>query len=76
MINISGPISPVFKYIFVFKYIVYFISNKEEDGKTIRVSLINLIKYYITHDITADECSQLIAFLIVVKEEVLVSSSH
>ncbi|ESO94157.1 hypothetical protein LOTGIDRAFT_232423 [Lottia gigantea] len=56
---------------YILDVIKTYYNNKEEDGKTIRVSLINLIKYYITHDITGDECSQLIAFLITVKEEVL-----
>ncbi|XP_055956982.1 neurobeachin-like protein 1 [Patella vulgata] len=44
----------------------------EEDGKTIRVSLLTLVKYYITHDIKQEECSQIIAFLLLVKEEELV----
>ena len=44
----------------------------EEDSKTIRVSLFNLIKYYIFRDIKADELNQIIGFLVVVKQQELV----
>ncbi|XP_025103761.1 neurobeachin-like protein 1 isoform X2 [Pomacea canaliculata] len=44
----------------------------EEDSKTIRVSLFNLIKYYIIRDITADELGQLLGFLLAVKTQDLV----
>lgn len=44
----------------------------EEDSKTIRVSLFNLIKYYIVRDIRADELSQIIGFLVVVKQQELI----
>ncbi|XP_067686159.1 neurobeachin-like protein 1 [Haliotis asinina] len=44
----------------------------EEDSKTIRVSLFNLIKFYIIKDITVEELAQMISFLTVVKEENLI----
>lgn len=47
----------------------------EEDSKTIRVSLFNLIKYYIIRDITADELGQLLGFLLAVKTQDLVIDS-
>ncbi|XP_067125871.1 neurobeachin-like protein 1 isoform X3 [Centruroides vittatus] len=40
-----------------------------EDIKTIRVSLLGLIKYYVTRDINIQDISALIGFLISVKEE-------
>ncbi|CAI9726854.1 1 isoform X1 [Octopus vulgaris] len=44
-------------------------SLTKEDTKTIRVSLLGLIKFYIAKDITFDELSQILAFLLNVKEE-------
>lgn len=40
-----------------------------EDVKTIRVSLLGLVKYYITRDINIQDISAIIGFLISVKEE-------
>ncbi|XP_012936084.1 neurobeachin-like protein 1 [Aplysia californica] len=42
-----------------------------EDSKMIRVSLLNLIKYYIIKDITSDELSQLTSFMLAVREPTL-----
>ncbi|KAK7507554.1 hypothetical protein BaRGS_00001489, partial [Batillaria attramentaria] len=55
----------------------YYSSSEEsgltdEDSKTIRVSLLNLIKYYIIKDITAEELGQLMGFLVVVKQQELI----
>ncbi|XP_076450797.1 neurobeachin-like protein 1 [Babylonia areolata] len=44
----------------------------EEDSKTIRVSLFNLIKYYIVRDIRAEELNQIVGFLVVVKQQELI----
>ncbi|XP_041374666.1 neurobeachin-like protein 1 [Gigantopelta aegis] len=41
----------------------------DEDRRTIRVSLVNLIKFYIVKDITIDELASIISFLTVVKQE-------
>lgn len=43
----------------------------KEDAKTIRGSLLGLIKFYILKDITFEEVSQIMAFVIAVKEETL-----
>ncbi|BFZ22107.1 hypothetical protein BsWGS_25146 [Bradybaena similaris] len=43
-------------------------SLTEEDSKTIRVSLLNLIKYYISSNIHADELNQIMAFILAVRE--------
>ncbi|OWF44124.1 neurobeachin-like protein 1 isoform X3 [Mizuhopecten yessoensis] len=42
------------------------------DAKTIRGSLLSLVKYYMIKDVTAEEVSSIICFLVTVKEEDLV----
>ena len=44
----------------------------EEDAKTIRVSLLNLVKFYIVKEITLEELNQLLHFMIACKEENMV----
>jgi uncharacterized protein YeeX (DUF496 family) len=44
----------------------------EEDARTIRVSLLSLVKYYIAKDITIDELSAILQFMMGCKEESLV----
>ncbi|KAK7111968.1 hypothetical protein V1264_011504 [Littorina saxatilis] len=44
----------------------------EEDSKTIRTSLFNLIKYYVIRDIKVEELGQIIGFLVVVKQQELI----
>ncbi|XP_060592045.1 neurobeachin-like protein 1, partial [Ruditapes philippinarum] len=44
----------------------------EEDARTIRVSLLSLIKYYIAKDITIDELSAILHFMMGCKEESLI----
>ncbi|GFO07271.1 neurobeachin-like protein 1, partial [Plakobranchus ocellatus] len=44
----------------------------EEDNKTIRVSLLNLIKFYIASNIHADELNQIMGFILSVKDSTLV----
>ncbi len=44
-----------------------------EDGKTIRVSLLGLVKYYVAKEITFEELNQLLGFIAAVHEENLVS---
>ncbi|KAK3582874.1 hypothetical protein CHS0354_012486 [Potamilus streckersoni] len=41
----------------------------EEDAKTIRVSLLNLIKYYVAKEITYDELNSMVSFIITVRQE-------
>lgn len=43
-----------------------------EDMKTIRVSLMSLIKYYISRDITYDELDAILKFLFAVKDQDMV----
>ncbi|CAG5122759.1 unnamed protein product, partial [Candidula unifasciata] len=40
----------------------------EEDSKTIRVSLLNLIKYYISSSIHAEELNHIMSFIVAVRE--------
>lgn len=47
----------------------------DEDNKTIRVALLNLIKFYISRDITADELSQIVGFIVVTKQQDLILES-
>ncbi len=44
----------------------------EEDAKTIRVSLLGLIKYYVFKEITFDELNQILCFVVTVKDENMV----
>ena len=44
----------------------------EEDAKTIRGSLLSLVKYYIVKDITLDELLQLFNFMLTCNEESMV----
>ena len=57
-------------------FLLYFSSDcglSEEDAKTIRVSLLNLIKFYIVKEITLEELNQLIHFMIACKDENMVT---
>ncbi|KAK3721190.1 hypothetical protein RRG08_044202 [Elysia crispata] len=44
----------------------------EEDNKTIRVSLLSLIKFYVSTNIHADELNQIMGFILSVKDSALV----
>ncbi len=46
----------------------------DEDAKTIRVSLLGLIKYYVFKEITFDELNQILCFVVTVKDENMVGS--